>query len=909
MGEVYRARDTRLDRTVAIKVLPAHVAGDPDLRQRFEREARAVAALNHPHICTLHDVGHERPRPARGAGGERGETAPPSAKGGVPGARSVRAGVPVRGWGPASVEEDGIDFLVMEYLEGQTLAERLARKAGSKDPALRIEDALRYAIEIADALDKAHRQGIVHRDLKPGNIMLTKGGTKLLDFGLAKLQPTGAVAGMSIAATVSGPLTGQGTILGTPQYMAPEQLEGKDADARTDIFAFGAVLYEMLTGHKAFEGRSHASLISAIMSADPQPISASQPLTPPLLDHLVKRCLAKDPDERWQTASDLMRDLTWIAGNSAQPFTSAPVRLKRSRARLAWTGVGVLVLASAMFFAGTWWTAGRDASPAQWRGERLGGSTVAMGPRVSPDGQTLAFQAMVDGQTQVAVMTPQSGNWTILTRDRSRGAIGTIGWSRDGTKLFFDRILGGPGGIFTVPVLGGEERIVLEDAMGPELLQDGSLLVTRINADRVYQLHHFWPETGRLEALPALLAASVLYSAARVFPDGREAVFFGRPLEGTQAADHLYVVDLTSGRVRRIVPTVSISPPSWTFPLAVTQDGGSVLFDLPAGNLHRIVAVPRDGSEQVRPIVTLTEQPLFLDIGPDGSLYVDQIEQPADLLRFSPASGALERIPLPSVSVSANTQSALALPLPDGRVLLTGRIVGRDRVLVMAPGKDPVPFIATDEETTGPLAMVGEDTFVFVAGTVPTRTLALASVADGRITRRLTRVDAGAILGIAGSPDGTTIFYVDSGTVWAVPAGDGEPRKIRGGNGVAVDPRGRDLLVSLNEPAGVRLIRMPISGGSEQLVPLPSDLRLSPTPLGGNAIGRDGRITVRVTPIDTWFWPAAIFDPATGRVVRVPGGDQADMAAPGWANDGRLVTVAARVQGSLWRFRPENEAR
>ena len=860
MGEVYRARDSRLDRTVAVKVLPSYVASDPTLKQRFEREARTLAALSHPHICPVFDVG----------------------------------------------QHDGIDFLVMEYLDGETLADRLV-----KGP-LPLDQALRYAIEIADALDKAHRRGIVHRDLKPGNIMLTRSGgrsgppiAKLLDFGLAKLQPAGAVAGPSMAATVTAPLTGHGTILGTLQYMAPEQLEGKDADARTDIFAFGALLYEMLTGKRAFEGTSQASLISAIMSADPRPLSASQPLAPPPLDHLVQRCLAKDPDERWQTASDVMRELRWIAGHSAQPSSSAPVKLKRSRARLAWTGVSVLVLASTMFVAGTRWNEVRDATPAQWRGERLGGSTVAMGPRASPDGQTLAFQAMADGQTQVAVMKPQSGNWTILTRDRSRGAIATISWSRDGTELFFDRILDGPGGIFTVPVLGGEERIVLEDAMGPEQLPDGSLLVTRINADHVWQLHRFWPETGRLEALPALPSASPLFPAVRVFPDGREAVFFGRPLEGTQTADHLHVIDLTSGRVRRIVPTVSISPPSWSFPLTVTQDGGSVLFDLPSGNLHRIVAVPRDGSEQVRQIVTLTELPLFLDIGPDGSLYVDQIDQPADLLRFSPASGALERIPLPNVS---GTEPS-TLPLPDGRVLLTGRIVGRDQVMVMAPGKDPVPFVATDEETTGPLAMVGEDEFVFVAGTVPARTLALASVADGRITRRLTRVDAGAIQGMAGSPDGTTIFYVDSGTVWSVPAGDGEPRKIRGGNGVAVDPRRRDLLIMLNEPAGKRLIRVPISGGSEQIVPLPSDLRLSPTALSGNAIGTDGRIAVRVAPIDSWFWPAAIFDPATGRVERIPGGDQADMPSPGWANDGRLVTVASRAQASLWRFRPENEAR
>src|SRR5215510_2876391 len=215
MGEVYKANDTRLDRTVAIKVLPSHVSDDLTLRERFEREARTIAALNHPHICTLHDVGHQ----------------------------------------------NGTDYLVLEHLEGQTLAERLAKGA------LPLDQALQYAIQIADALDKAHRQGITHRDLKPGNVMLTTAGTKLLDFGLAKLRPVmGAVVGMGVARHLGTSLTGRGAILGTLQYMAPEQLEGKPADARTDVFGFGALLYEMLTGKKAFEGTSQASLISAILS-------------------------------------------------------------------------------------------------------------------------------------------------------------------------------------------------------------------------------------------------------------------------------------------------------------------------------------------------------------------------------------------------------------------------------------------------------------------------------------------------------------------------------------------------------------------------------------------------------------------------------------------------------------------
>ena len=241
MGEVYLAEDSRLDRKVALKILPQHLSDRADLRERFEREARAVSSLNHPHICTLYDIG----------------------------------------------EQDGIHYLVMEHLEGETLAARLEKGA------LPLEQTLQYAIQIADALDKAHRQGVVHRDLKPGNIMLVKSGAKLLDFGLAKLQATETPTNLSSLPTEQASLTAEGTILGTLQYMAPEQLEGKEADPRTDIFAFGAVVYEMATGKKAFEGGSQASLIAAIMSQDPRPMSELQSMTPPVLDRVVKRCLAK----------------------------------------------------------------------------------------------------------------------------------------------------------------------------------------------------------------------------------------------------------------------------------------------------------------------------------------------------------------------------------------------------------------------------------------------------------------------------------------------------------------------------------------------------------------------------------------------------------------------------------------
>jgi eukaryotic-like serine/threonine-protein kinase len=355
MGEVYKARDTRLDRTVAIKVLSAHLADRADLRERFDREARTIAGLNHPHICTLFDIGHQ----------------------------------------------DGIDYLVMEYLEGETLASRLKRGA------LPMEQVLLYAIEISDALDKAHRNGITHRDLKPGNIMLTKSGTKLLDFGLAKLQQDAKPATpFSELATIQGGETAEGTILGTLQYTAPEQVEARPVDARTDIFAFGAVVYEMATGKKAFEGRSQASLIAKILETDPAPISSLQPMTPTALDRLVKKCLAKEPEKRWQAASDVCDELKWIAEQgqgtqAAMPLSVAPAK-RGVRERLGWLVAAVAILVAVALSTAVFYFRRPSAEvktvrftinpPEKGRFPVLAYAPVFLS--VSPDGSKLAFIAV-----------------------------------------------------------------------------------------------------------------------------------------------------------------------------------------------------------------------------------------------------------------------------------------------------------------------------------------------------------------------------------------------------------------------------------------------------------------------------------------------------------------------------------
>src|SRR6185295_2279931 len=275
MGEVHLARDTRLDRKVAIKVLQEGRAAPGMSHERFQSEARAVSSLNHPHICALYDVG----------------------------------------------EQDGRAYLVMELLDGETIARRLA--GGPLPP----DQILRHAIDIAEALDHAHRHGIVHRDLKPANVMLTKGGAKLLDFGLAKwraTEPPGSPESFSTI-TREHPLTDDGLLVGTLQYMAPEQLEGRAVDARTDLFAFGALVHEMATGQKAFEAASQTSLVAAILGAEPPAISTLQPLSPPALDRVVKKCLAKDPDQRWQTARDLADALRWISQDSADVSSSRAV--------------------------------------------------------------------------------------------------------------------------------------------------------------------------------------------------------------------------------------------------------------------------------------------------------------------------------------------------------------------------------------------------------------------------------------------------------------------------------------------------------------------------------------------------------------------------------------------------------
>ena len=473
MGEVYRARDTRLDRQVAIKVLATHLSSSPELRQRLEREARAISSLNHSHICHLYDIG----------------------------------------------SQDGTDYLVMELLEGETVAERLR-----KGP-VPLNEALKIGIEVAEALEFAHRAGIAHRDLKPANVMLTKSGAKLMDFGLAKpygtsAPATGSAPAFTAVATLSSPspvspLTTAGSIVGTIQYMSPEQIEGKEADARSDIFAFGAVLYEMATGKRAFEGKSQISVASSILEKDPEPISAAKPMTPPAFEHLVKTCLQKNPEERYQTAHDIKLELRWIAeGGSAPAAQVVPLSPRTRRERITWAAVVALAVAlgaAAGFFLSRPSQPARTIrtviAPPESNTFRLTGD-LAGPPVLSPDGSYVAFTAgAADGKVMLWVRP--------MDKLEAHALPGTDDatfpfWSPDGRSVAFFA----DGKLKSIDLNGGSPLLICDAAQGRGgtwgpggvilLTTDTQAPIVRVSAssgtpvpvttlDRTKHTSHRWP--------------------------------------------------------------------------------------------------------------------------------------------------------------------------------------------------------------------------------------------------------------------------------------------------------------------------------------------------------------------------------------------------------------------------------
>jgi serine/threonine protein kinase len=636
MGEVYRARDTRLDRIVAIKILPNHLADRVDLRERFEREARTIASLNHPHICTIYDVGHQ----------------------------------------------DGTDYLVMEYLEGETLAQRLL-----KGP-LAAEQVLQYAIQIADALDKAHRKGITHRDLKPGNIMLTKSG--------AKLQPD-ALSDATRSGLPKGPITGEGSIIGTLQYMAPEQLEGGEVDARTDIFAFGAVVYEMATGKKAFEGKSQASLIAKILATNPPPMSSLQPMTPPALERIVKSCLAKDPDERWQSAADLARELKWMAQAGAQGASSvgfSPVQNwfgNRTLMNLGWAAASVLLVAfAAILFKQSTGKAPSAASVMRTSivlpaGQRLTSDNADYPLAVAPDGSRIAYVAEEEAGTQLYVrelseLEPKAiagtsgarhpffspdGRWVGFFAEGALQRVSVAGgaplricnisglsmggsWGADNTIVFGSRGTG----LYKVSVAGGVPQALAGSDNGtwPEILPDNKTVLF---------------STGFTLATIPLNGgnARILARTNDSFSDsssGSPAVLGGGYVLQARFVSSGYLVYGQSPGVVRAMPfdLASLSlkgpPVSMIDSVERAQGGGTIYFAFsdtglllyaPTGQHHQMVWVDRNGAETP---ISADRAPFRTPrLSPDGkfiAVAVSDATRRSDIWIYNAEGGAKRRL-------------------------------------------------------------------------------------------------------------------------------------------------------------------------------------------------------------------------------------------------------------------------
>ena len=511
MGEVYRARDTRLERIVAIKILPSHLSSNPEAKQRFDREARAISSLNHPNICTLYDVGHQ----------------------------------------------DGIDYLVMEFLEGETLADRLVRGP------LPVEQMLKCGIEICEGLEKAHCSGVTHRDLKPGNVMLTKVGAKLMDFGLAKpCSPSGAAAsGLTLTSpVVSRPLTQEGMVVGTFQYMSPEQIEGQEADARSDIFALGSVLYEMATGKRAFEGKTTTSVIAAILERNPPPISDVQPMFPRVLDRVVKTCLAKDPDERWQSVRDLRTNLQWIEeGNGA--VTASASKRNPWRERASWM-LALAFLGALAFFAAARYRVPSSGELVRFLVNPPEKAVFSGAPSItvsvpqfalSPDGRALVFVASSSGASPELWLRS-------IDQVTARSLPGTEGarfpfWSPDSRWLGFFA----EGKLKKIPVAGGPAQVLAdaEDAFGGAWGPDGTILFSQTNTS----IFRVSSGGGTVSLMTNLDSIQKAHRWPQFLPDGRHFLFHVQGGDPKQRG--IYVGSLDGGIQKFLLHTESSAVYAW----------------------------------------------------------------------------------------------------------------------------------------------------------------------------------------------------------------------------------------------------------------------------------------------------------------------------------------------------------
>ncbi|MFL6451302.1 MAG: winged helix-turn-helix domain-containing protein [Bryobacteraceae bacterium] len=587
-----------------------------------------------------------------------------------------------------------------------------------------------------------------------------------------------------------------------------------------------------------------------------------------------------------------------IVGALAAP-AQRPVALGAKRGRMPWWIVVGALLAAA---GPAVWQGVRTPAQELWSGIMLSGPAKAFEPRLSPDGQLLAFLIFIDQLPQLAIMKPNGGSWTILTSDREHGYITTAAWAPDGSKIYFDRMWGQPLGIYSVPPLGGVPRMLLDEAFGPEPLPDGSLIVVKLTDKGDNQLFHFWPESGRLEPLPAFLQKSDITPMLRAFPGGKELVYFGTSDGDRSQSARMLVFDLASRRARELAPNLRVDPGTdgWS-PLAAAPGGESVYLISRAGDTRWLTEVPRKPGRKPRALLSFPDSamPVGMDVARDGSLYLDLLRDQFVVLRVNASGGAGEEFGLP-------TNDFLTMVSPKGDVLLTLPGMGRRRLAAMHPGGEPQILVETSEDTTLPATIFG-DKVAFVIGTGDQRRIAVASLRDGRVLRRFsTRSDNG----MAASPDGHTLYYSFSGAIWAQSVAGDKPKRLTEGIDVTLDPKGQYLYVKRVRNGLLAIVRIPAAGGDAEELPLPAEYHVViPTGLSPAAVDARGRILVSAVSKHSFFYQTAILDAASKSFTLVPIAVDGDAAMAGWAPDGRILARGHRYLFSLWRYQRSNNLR
>lgn len=712
MGEVYRAKDTRLGRDVAVKILPKEMSTDAARKQRFEREAKTISGLNHPNICTLHDVGCH----------------------------------------------DGLDYLVMECVEGESLAQRLRRGP------LPLKETVRIAMDVCDALDIAHRAGIMHRDLKPGNIMLTKTGAKLLDFGLAK--PAAAMSGATLTAMqpMQSPVTQEGTIVGTFQYMSPEQIEGKEMDGRSDIFSLGAVLYEMVTGKKAFEGKSQLSVASAILEKEPEPISSIQKLTPRVLERVVNACLKKDPEERYQSARDVKLDLNWVGEESSQASSQRAATLgNRWRRVLPWAIAGVALIVGGL---GTWRHHGGRGVEEMPRYHQL---TFERGliyaARFAADGRSVVYSASWEGQPVQIYSTdpgsPESRPLNLVNSTLFAASGGELAISLGCNDVFIGDCVGT---LARVPISGGAPREIAEGVLSADWTTDGNELAAIRSIGAKYRVEY---PLGH-----AIYESNTPLLYLRVAPGG-QAVAFAQLKNTGGDIGRVVVVNKSGKEVAHTETFLSVEGLAWS-PTGEEVWIGAATDEAWANAIH---ALRLNGE---RRIVLLLPGVLRLhDVSRTGRVLLSK-ETWRNEMRFCRAGAEKDR------SLSWLDYALVRDISPDGKTISFDEAgeAGGVATLGYVRATDGSPAIKLGSWYGLSLAPDGKKLLAIDGSAASSTSLAIVPIGAGE-TQMLSSNGMQSVGSIGWMPDGREIWFIgDNGHGWRVYLQDlvgGAPRAVTPG--------------------------------------------------------------------------------------------------------------------------------